>query len=161
MIIYRKTKIKVFARIRKMASHPKFFKIRFLALAVIIITASGIGLLFSADARPVYVKDLPEPLKNYCVICHQTAAGKGLNSFGIDYKKNNFSIDALSGLDSDGDSFTNTVELETGTFPGDPESYPGTPTSELMINSLLVVIIVGVSLAAIILIWYLRLKILR
>ncbi len=34
-------------------------------------------------------------------------------------------INATASLDSDGDGFTNEAELAAGTFPGDPNSYPG------------------------------------
>jgi len=67
---------------------------------------------------------------------------KGLNPFGMDFInaiekstydefQNNvfevlgFALNYTENMDSDGDGYTNIVELNNGTYPGDPKSYPG------------------------------------
>ena len=50
-----------------------------------------------------------------------------LNSYGLDYKNNGRNAGALlaiSDLDSDGDGFTNQVEIVALTYPGDPNDDP-------------------------------------
>jgi hypothetical protein len=91
------------------------------------------------NGRPLYAKDLPTSLKNYCQVCHTSASGGPLNEFGKDYQRFNFNTSAISTLDSDGDGFTNGEELAEGTFPGDPNSYPGAPREMLIIELMLVI----------------------
>ncbi len=67
---------------------------------------------------------------------------KGLNPYGIDFvsamekstydefQNNVFAVlskalNMTNDKDSDGDGYTNIVELNNGTYPGDPNSYPG------------------------------------
>ncbi len=67
---------------------------------------------------------------------------KGLNPYGIDFvsaiekstydefQNNVFAVlskalNLTNDMDSDGDGYTNIVELNNGTYPGDPSSYPG------------------------------------
>ncbi len=67
---------------------------------------------------------------------------KGLNPYGIDFvralermtleqfQKNIFecvgnALNYTANMDSDGDGFTNIQELNNGTYPGDPNDYPG------------------------------------
>ncbi len=66
---------------------------------------------------------------------------KGLNPYGVDFVRaiekhtyaeyeNNFyrvvgdALAATNSTDSDGDGYTNQQELEAGTYPGNPDSYP-------------------------------------
>ena len=61
-----------------------------------------------------------------CILCHQVlpATVNNLNPYGLDYLKANYSFVAIEGLDSDGDGFTNIVEINVGTWPGDKTSHP-------------------------------------
>ncbi len=71
---------------------------------------------------------------------------KGLNPYGLDFIRameekpysefeNNFmrlvgyALNVTSNLDSDGDGYTNIQELNAGTYPGDPNDYPGKNTA--------------------------------
>lgn len=60
-----------------------------------------------------------------CAVCHTSVPN--LNPFGSDFKnhgKNQAALTAIESLDSDGDGFTNRVEIDAGTFPGDSNSHP-------------------------------------
>lgn len=79
-----------------------------------------------------YALYIEGPLKGNCFTCHDKAGQlEVLNSFGLDFQaaethrtEPTATIASLALLDSDGDEFTNQVELEGGTLPGDPESFP-------------------------------------
>lgn len=111
----------------------------FLTVIMLILMISPLLFLPSSiSARPLYSKDLPPSLKNYCQVCHTSASGGPLNKFGNDYQRFNFNISAISTLDSDGDGFTNSEELTKGTLPGDPTSYPGAPPRMPIIELVLI-----------------------
>ena len=66
---------------------------------------------------------------NSCIICHQTASGSPSsprNSYGVafDTPSNAHNFPAIEQLDSDGDGFTNIVEITARTFPGNASSFP-------------------------------------
>jgi Bacterial Ig-like domain len=66
---------------------------------------------------------------NTCGLCHINPAGGGaLNPYGTDYADpaiGNHTFNAtLEGTDSDLDTFTNIVEINALTFPGDDTSFP-------------------------------------
>lgn len=81
-----------------------------------------------------------------CDYCHQTyglQAPHGnilltLNPYGLAYNNAGRSQQALTtieGLDSDGDGYTNIVEIKAITFPGDPKDHPGlTPAPAIVMN---------------------------
>jgi len=103
-------------------------------LAMILLIAFTIGAFIaspSTKARPSYVKYLPTSLKNYCNVCHTAPSGGPMNVFGDDYLRLGLDINATANLDSDGDGFTNDEELAAGTFPGDPNSYPGSSSQSM------------------------------
>ncbi len=57
----------------------------------------------------------------------QTALAETLNSYGMGYLDNNRNADAIRAiedLDSDGDGFTNKVEIAANRFPGDDTDDP-------------------------------------
>ena len=66
---------------------------------------------------------------NSCGICHVNPAGGGArNSYGSDFANasiGNHTYNAtLAARDSDGDGYTNLVEINAATFPGNAASYP-------------------------------------
>jgi hypothetical protein len=80
--------------------------------------------------------------KNACDYCHlihhpdpdgfnepqPTAYAQTLNPYGVDYKaagRNQAAVRAIAAQDSDGDGFSNQVEIDDLKYPGDPGSKPG------------------------------------
>lgn len=72
-----------------------------------------------------------------CDTCHTPAlftipgASRLVNYYGRDFFNSNHDFTAIEGIDSDGDTFTNIVEINALTFPGDPNDFPSatvTPT---------------------------------
>jgi hypothetical protein len=74
---------------------------------------------------PEYSRDLPQSLKNNCNVCHEKNSGGPMNDFGKDYAMYGLVMEAIEGLDSDGDGYDNGEELTAGTLPGFSGSYPG------------------------------------
>lgn len=95
-----------------------------LLISLIILSATPIP---KSRAIPEYVRELPEALKSFCQVCHVSAAGGPMNSYGDDYVSYGGSVGAIGGLDSDDDGFSNEEELAASSLPGDPDS---TPTSK-------------------------------
>jgi hypothetical protein len=65
-----------------------------------------------------------------CAFCH-AASIPNLNPYGMAYRDNGRDAGALQqieNLDSDGDGFSNIVEINALTFPGDPQDKPSEPT---------------------------------
>ena len=61
-----------------------------------------------------------------CALCHPAGGGNSatnLNNYGIDYANNGYNYAAIANLDSDGDGYTNIVEINARTFPGDATSH--------------------------------------
>lgn len=77
--------------------------------------------------------NIPNSRIDNCSLCHQTDTVNwpGLNRFGQDYASHGYSFAAISGLDSDNDSYTNQAELTALSFPGNftdrPLSVSGRP----------------------------------
>lgn len=127
-------------------------------LAMILLIAFTIGAFIASPltkARPSYVKDLPTSLKNYCNVCHATASGGPLNVFGDDYLRLGLNINATANLDSDGDGFTNEEELAADTFPGDPNSYPGSSSWSAPFLEIIVLAVASLSVVLLVL-WVYR-----
>lgn len=99
------------------------------------------------DAIPEFSKDLPQSLKNNCNVCHEKASGGPINDFGKDYAMYDHNMDAVEGLDSDGDGYDNGEELSAGTFPGFSNSYPG-KKKELNLGAIAIalVLVAGIGL---------------
>ena len=64
-------------------------------------------------------------LVSNCGVCHTSIPS--LNTYGSDFKKNKFNPATIESLDSDGDSFSNLIEINAGTYPGDATSHPTAP----------------------------------
>ncbi|MCA0389271.1 MAG: T9SS type A sorting domain-containing protein [Bacteroidetes bacterium] len=137
-----------------------------ISLGVVFLIAGAI--FFELDSRSFRVTQIPNGSKFSCANCHVSAAGGGTrNQFGQTIENaflvnDNVMWDAtLASLDSDGDGFSNGVELQdpngswrTGqgdpgvfanvTNPGDPNSKPapnaikelnGTPEGFALFNN--------------------------
>jgi hypothetical protein len=59
---------------------------------------------------------------NSCNTCHTSPPT--LNPYGTDYMNSGHDFVAIEGLDSDGDTYTNIVEITARTFPGNAASHP-------------------------------------
>jgi hypothetical protein len=88
----------------------------------------GIVCLFSATAfaKPAYLAKFKTTYPNAkalhnCQTCH-TATAK--TEFARDFAANNHDFAAIEGFDSDVDGFTNLVEINAGTQPGNVDSHP-------------------------------------
>jgi hypothetical protein len=65
---------------------------------------------------------------NTCNLCHPGGDTGSYNPYGTDFLdagSNTAAFAAIENLDSDGDGFTNIVEINARTFPGDPSSFRG------------------------------------
>jgi hypothetical protein len=57
-----------------------------------------------------------------CSVCHTTAPA--CNSYGNAFKSNAHNYATIEPLDSDGDGFTNIVEINAKAFPGNASNNP-------------------------------------
>lgn len=108
-------------------------------LGLFVVLLSSITV--ETNAIPEYAKDLPQSLKNNCNVCHEKASGGPLNDFGQDYAAFNHNMEAVDGLDSDGDGYGNREELDAGTLPGFSNSYPAKKGAGLDLRLVFVLIV--------------------
>jgi hypothetical protein len=67
-----------------------------------------------------------------CNVCHPNyPSSTSRNSYGTAFASNGRNYAAIANLDSDGDGFTNIVEINAGKFPGDATSKPAVTTPEV------------------------------
>ena len=108
-------------------------KRRVLVILAVCVVVAAAGVL---KGRDDYMEKLPVYQQFKCAICHQSPnpiSGMDLNEFGNDFKKYAYSWNStLAGLDSDGDGFSNGIELGDEDGDGMPEvtverSNPGDP----------------------------------
>lgn len=71
-----------------------------------------------------------------CLLCHNSQYGGSRNTYGQDYDNNGLSFSAIETMDSDSDGFTNIVEINAKTFPGDAADMPAPPAVLTTINVL-------------------------
>lgn len=112
--------------------HPELKKRVLVSIVVcIVILAAG-----TPKGREDYMEKLPVYKQFKCALCHQSSepiSGMDLNDFGKDFKNNSFVWNGtLAALDSDGDNFSNGIELGDEDGDGIPEvsierSNPGDP----------------------------------
>jgi len=70
---------------------------------------------------------------NTCSVCHTTTPS--VNSYGNAFKNSARNYATIEPMDSDGDGFTNIVEINARTFPGNASSKPsGTDTAAPMVT---------------------------
>ncbi len=100
------------------------------AVALLLIAAAAFALpneltLFKSTYNP---KEGTALANAACLVCHaKMPPSKDLNPYGKDYLgkgKNAAAFKAIEPVDSDKDGFTNIVEINAGTLPGDPASKP-------------------------------------
>jgi hypothetical protein len=107
------------------------------AIAVLsaLLSMAGFAVLVSpAMGKPEYLAEFNKKYGTQgtkldsCTTCHTTTQdAQHLNPYGADFAKHNHDFGSIEPLDSDGDGFKNIDEIKAGTFPGDPEDYPGHP----------------------------------
>jgi hypothetical protein len=98
-----------------------------------LISVAGFGFLVSpAESKPEYLSSFNARYKttgsrlDSCTTCHASSSPSrdNLNPYGSDFGAANHDFGAIEGKDSDGDGFSNIDEINTGTFPGDPNENP-------------------------------------
>ena len=102
---------------------------------VLVIICASLLLAAVLKGREEYMQNLPVYRRYSCSICHmsQNPVSADLNPFGEDFRRNRYVWDeALARKDSDGDNYTNGIELGDEDGDGDPEivierSNPGDP----------------------------------
>ena len=75
---------------------------------------------------------------NTCSLCHPAGGGNNagnLNNFALDFAANGHSFVAIENLDSDGDGFTNIVEINARTFPGNAASFPSVDSTAPIVTA--------------------------
>ncbi len=106
------------------------------SLIIIISAAFAFLLNNTIKSREDYMLSLPAYRHYRCTICHTSSKptnGDDLNSFGVDFKNNGYIWNGvLASKDSDGDGFSNGIELGDEEGDGIPDSFiersnPGDP----------------------------------
>lgn len=96
---------------------------------IIILLLAVIALMGApmVSARPNYLESFNQHYEtegtklDSCTTCH---SGEARNPYGRAYAGSGKNFTEIENLDSDGDGFTNLVEINALTFPGDPEDNP-------------------------------------
>lgn len=105
-----------------------------IALTLLFIVSAMFPLAYSI---PLYMQELPQAFKDECTTCHVSPSGMGgVNRFGAAFANAGHSLASISTADSDGDGYTNREELAAGTFPGNPDSHPGSGSFEVGLDVL-------------------------
>jgi hypothetical protein len=124
--------------------HPHEIKIRLVLASIIgaaVLVVLTLVWLTQSTAVKANSTDFALALGKYptisgsaigsCSLCH-TGSVPALNPYGAAYKtagRNVAAFAVIENLDSDGDGFTNIVEINAHTFPGDPNSHPAVATT--------------------------------
>jgi hypothetical protein len=95
---------------------------RILLAAAFFICSLVIGYAYNSYMNAFNDTYPASPFVDNCNVCH--TGGSNLNSYASDFASHSHSLTAVADLDSDGDGFSNLVEINAGTFPGDPQSTP-------------------------------------
>ena len=117
--------------------HPKNWILPVMLVLVVLFPWSGKGYAFSNflnDFNGLY--GTTGTALDSCLVCHQQTSTGGRaaarNAYGSAWASAGMNLSAfraIEGADSDGDTFTNIVEINARTFPGDPNSKPATATN--------------------------------
>ncbi len=117
------------------------------------------ALLPLSYSKPMYMAEVPPAFKDECTTCHTSNSGmNGVNSFGADFANNGYAIANIINLDSDGDGYSNSRELSSGTFPGDSKSYPGSTSSGIGIGIDVIIFLATAAVAAVAVVKFVILK---
>jgi hypothetical protein len=101
----------------------------FLILLMLILLSHPVAVTANAGGMATLQARYPSILGtklDSCTTCH-TATIPQTNSFGADYLKygrNDAALATMEPLDSDGDAWTNLLEIQGNTFPGDAADHP-------------------------------------
>jgi len=92
-------------------------------LIVLVLAAFGASALLSSET---FMRSLPVYKHYKCALCHTVAnpslGNASLNAFGNDFKNNGYKWNAaLASKDSDGDGYSNGVELGDDNGDGTPD----------------------------------------
>ncbi|MEJ5376034.1 MAG: hypothetical protein WHX93_05605 [bacterium] len=96
----------------------------------VLVLAFSLGWVLQAYAVGSYLSDLNSRYSSSysCTVCHTSTSGQApRNAYGQAFEAANNSFEAIEAQDSDSDGFTNLVELQAGTLPGDANSKPSGP----------------------------------
>ncbi|MCK4236236.1 MAG: hypothetical protein KAX38_03890 [Candidatus Krumholzibacteria bacterium] len=120
-------------------------KLRLFSLLIVLVCVSAV-LAGTLKSRVDYLAELPVHRHFRCAICHNSKnpeSSSDLNKFGQDFKNNAYKWDSnLAMMDSDGDGYSNGIEIgdEYGdgtpevylerSNPGDPDNYPNSINAE-------------------------------
>ncbi|MDA8082355.1 MAG: thrombospondin type 3 repeat-containing protein [Nitrospiraceae bacterium] len=98
---------------------------------LLMCCAISLAAYGSASALPAYFSSFTSTYPSSgtvafgCGICHLNAQSPGpRNPYGTAYAGAGHAFAPIENLDSDGDGFTNIVEINAGTNPGDAASHP-------------------------------------
>lgn len=103
---------------------------------VCLLCAAALLAVATVYGGEVYMQKLPVYRTYKCAICHrssQPVSAQDLNAFGVDFRSNSVAWNkTLAMKDSDGDGFSNGIELGDEDGDGVPEigverSNPGDP----------------------------------
>ncbi|MBI1795864.1 MAG: hypothetical protein HY076_05025 [Candidatus Eisenbacteria bacterium] len=100
---------------------------RVIIAAALLLAACAIAAQARPRIRRDFVATYPKTQGtklDACVTCHATEDDT-LNPYGEALKQATFDFKAIEKLDSDGDGVANRAEIDSLTFPGDPEDRPG------------------------------------
>lgn len=98
-------------------------------LLILIMVGSAVAInSYLAAFRAQYAGTTGSVLDT-CNLCHPGGNTGSLNSYATAYAGAGYVYTAIENLDSDGDGFTNIVEINARTFPGDPTSFPAGDTT--------------------------------
>lgn len=93
-----------------------------LVLSTVISTFFGAQAMATNALKGQFKERYPDYKVVNCKVCHE--AQPKLNTYGLDLQKNLLNFEIIEQLDSDGDAFTNIVEIKANTLPGDKTSAP-------------------------------------
>ncbi|MDO8727172.1 MAG: Ig-like domain-containing protein [Candidatus Methanoperedens sp.] len=95
-------------------------------LLLTVIALIGIPQALASDTYPAeFTAQYPNTVNsklNSCSTCHTSVPTR--NPYGAAWRTAGYSFTAIEGADSDGDGYTNIVEINALTFPGDANDFP-------------------------------------
>ncbi len=106
---------------------------RKISFMLLLLTAAALVGVPEALAFPSYLDSFNTTYPgavgtriDNCLLCHNSLSGGSRNGYGTDFGNNSHNFTAIEPLDSDGDGFTNIVEINNLTFPGNASDFPPT-----------------------------------